>query len=176
VLAALVPPESRAPSELREGTVEKVLRRVTGRDSAGILVSGEPDVLVRFARCCSPLPGDEIVGFITRGRGITVHRRGCTKGLDLDPERRVKVEWESGAKVARPVCLRVLTANRPGILAEVGQTFSKCGINIEEANCRAAESDRATNLFSFTITDLGALKAVIRALQKVKGVLSVERV
>ena len=88
----------------------------------------------------------------------------------------MKVEWDAGAKVPRSVCLRVITANRPGILAEVGQTFSKCGVNIEEANCRAAEAERALNLFSFTITDLGALKNVIRQLQKVKGVVSVERV
>ncbi|MFO0601891.1 MAG: bifunctional (p)ppGpp synthetase/guanosine-3',5'-bis(diphosphate) 3'-pyrophosphohydrolase [Polyangiales bacterium] len=177
VVRALVPPESKAPPPaIAEGTVEKVIRKVTGRDSNGILVSGEPDMLVRFSKCCSALPGDEIVGFITRGRGITVHRRSCPRSLELDPERKVKVEWDTNAKVPRSVCLRVITANRPGILAEVGQTFSKCGVNIEEANCRAAEAERALNLFSFTTTDLGALKNVIRQLQKVKGVVSVERV
>jgi GTP pyrophosphokinase len=176
VVRALAPPEQKAPDAIKEGTVEKVIRKVTGRDTNGIMVSGESDVLVRFSKCCSPLPGDEIVGFITRGRGITIHRRACAKSLDLDPERKVKVEWDAGAKVPRPVCLRVITANRPGILAEVGQTFQKCGLNIEEANCRAAEADRALNLFSFTVGDLSSLKTVIRQLQKVKGVLSVERV
>ncbi len=176
VVRVLAPPESKAPADIKEGAVERVIRKVTGRDSNGILVSGEPDVLVRFSKCCTALPGDEIVGFITRGRGITIHRRSCPKGLELDPERKVKVEWDAGAKVPRSVCLRVITANRPGILAEVGQTFSKCGVNIEEANCRAAEADRALNLFSFTTTDLSSLKNVIRQLQKVKGVLSVERV
>ncbi len=179
VVDSLVPPEARQsappPTDLRESFVERVTRRVTGRDTNGILVSGETDVLVRFAKCCSPLPGDEICGFITRGRGVTVHRRGCQKALDLDPERRVDVGWESGAKVARPVVLRVITANRPGILAEVGNTFSKNGVNIDEANCRAGD-DRAVNLFSFSITDLGGLKSLIRALLKLKGVLSVERV
>ena len=176
VVRTLAPPEQKAPADIKEGTVERVIRKVTGRDSTGILVSGEPDVLVRFSKCCSALPGDEIVGFITRGRGITVHRRQCPKSLELDPERKVNVEWDAGAKVPRSVCLRVITANRPGILAEVGQTFSKCGVNIEEANCRAAEADRALNLFSFTTTDLSSLKNVIRQLQKVKGVVSVERV
>lgn len=176
VVAVLAPPEEKPPSEIKEGAVEKVIRKVTGRDTAGILVSGESDILVRFARCCSPLPGDEIVGFISRGRGVTVHRRQCDKGLDIDPERKLNVSWSSGAKVARPVVLRVITANRPGILAEVGSTFSKCEVNIDEANCRTAEGDRAINLFTFTATDLSSLKNVIRALQKVKGVLSVERV
>jgi GTP pyrophosphokinase len=177
VIDSLVPPEQRAapPSELRESIVERVTRKVTGRDANGILVSGESDVLIRFGKCCSPLPGDEIVGFITRGRGVAVHRRGCEKALEMDPERRVDVSWEAGAKVPRPVCLRVTTANRPGILAEVGSTFSKSNINIDEANCRAGD-DRAVNLFSFSVSDLGSLKTVIRALQKVKGVLSVERV
>ena len=78
-------------------------------------------------------------------------------------------------KVARPVCLKIITANRPGILAEVGTTFSQSGVNIEEATCRAGD-DRAVNLFSFTVTDLTGLKLVIRALQKVSGVLEVERV
>jgi GTP pyrophosphokinase len=177
VVDSLVPHDQRAapPTELRESIVERVTRKVTRRDANGILVSGQSDVLIRFAKCCSPLPGDEIVGFITRGRGVAVHRRGCDKALDLDPERRVDVTWDAGAKVARPVCLRVITANRPGILAEVGSTFSKNSINIDEANCRAGD-DRAVNLFSFTIVDTTALKGVIRALQKVKGVLSVERV
>ncbi len=176
VVTTFVPPESKAPREIKEGTVERVIRRVTGRDTGGILVSGESDVLVRYARCCSPLPGDEIVGYVTRGRGITIHRRTCSKGMDTDPDRKVNVEWDAGAKVPRTICLRVITANRPGILAEVGQTFSKCGMNIDEANCRAAEADRALNLFSFTVSDLSGLKNVIRALQKLKGVLSVERV
>jgi guanosine-3',5'-bis(diphosphate) 3'-pyrophosphohydrolase len=177
VLDSLVPPDQRdkPPAQIRESLVERVTRKVTGRDAGGILVSGDSNVLVRFAKCCSPVPGDEIVGFITHGRGVSIHRRGCDKALDLDPERRVDVSWESGAKVARPVCLKVITANRPGILAEVGTTFSQIGLNIEEANCRAGD-DRAVNLFTFTITDLGSLKAVIRALQKVKGVLAVERV
>lgn len=175
-VAAISPPESKPPADITENVLEKVVRKVTGKDSAGILVSGHSDILVRFAKCCTPLPGDEILGFISRGRGITVHRRNCDKGLETDPERKVKVEWKSGAKVARSVCLRVITANRPGILADVGTTFSKCGMNIEEAICRAAERDRATNLFSFTVTDLNSLKGVIRSIQKLNGVLSVERV
>ncbi len=176
VVKLLAPPEDRLPTDIKEGTVEKVLRKVTRKDTAGILVSGENDILARYARCCSPLPGDEIVGFISRGRGVTVHRRSCDRSLEVDPERKVAVSWDAGAKVNRPVCLRVITANRPGILAEVGSTFQRSGVNIEEAVCRAAEADRATNLFNFSTSDLSSLKTVIRALQKVKGVISVERV
>jgi guanosine-3',5'-bis(diphosphate) 3'-pyrophosphohydrolase len=167
------PPSSVA---LREGRIESMFRRVTGRATGGIKLNGMDDVLVRYAKCCNPLPGDEIIGFITRGRGVTVHRRGCPKAFDTDPERRVEISWDSKAKINRAVQLRVTTANRPGILATVGQTFSGQGINISEANCRASDDGRAINVFTFDCTDLGQLKSVMRALQKVEGVMGVDRV
>ena len=109
-----------APS-LREGRIEHFVRRMTGRDARGLKVSEIDDILVRYARCCNPLPGDEIVGFITRGRGITVHRRDCAKAFETDPERRVAVTWDSRVKSNRSVQLKVLTANRPGVLARMGK-------------------------------------------------------
>jgi GTP pyrophosphokinase len=170
------PVSSQPPADLREGRLESIVRRVTGRASSGIKVSGIDDVLVRYAKCCNPLPGDQIIGFITRGRGVTVHRRDCTKAFDTDPERRVEISWDSKAKINRPVQLRVTTANRPGILATVGQTFSGQGINISQANCRASDDGRAINVFTFDCSDTQQLKSVMRALQKVEGVVGVDRV
>ncbi len=169
-------PDSEPPRELRTGTFEKFVRRVTGRDQSGIRVSGEDDVLVRYARCCSPLPGDAIIGFITRGRGVTVHRRECRKALDMDPDRRIDVSWDTKAKVQRPVQLCVTTTNKPGILATVSQTFSSQSINISEANCRADDDGHARNVFTFNCTDLSQLKSVIKALQRVSGVVEVSRI
>jgi GTP diphosphokinase / guanosine-3',5'-bis(diphosphate) 3'-diphosphatase len=171
--SAEAPPSS---ADLREGRIESMFRRVTGRATGGIKLNGVDDVLVRYAKCCNPLPGDQIIGFITRGRGVTVHRRGCPKAFDTDPERRVEISWDAKAKINRPVQLRVTTANRPGILATVGQTFSGQGINISEANCRASDDGRAINVFTFDCTDLTQLKSVMRALQKVEGVMGVDRV
>ncbi len=165
-----------APAAVREGLVERVVRRITGKDEGGIRLSGIDDILVRYARCCNPLPGDEIMGFITRGRGITVHRRGCAKGFEADPDRRVEISWDSKAKINRPVQLKVVTANRPGILATVGSTFHGMNVNITEANCRADPDGRAVNMFTFEIGDLNQLKGVMRALTKVQGVVSVERI
>jgi GTP pyrophosphokinase len=167
---------SLPPDSLREGRIESIVRKVTGKAQGGIKLSGIDDVLVRYAKCCNPLPGDQLIGFITRGRGVTVHRRGCPKAFDTDPERRVEISWDSKAKINRPVQLRITTANRPGILATVGQTFSGQGINISEANCRAGEDGRAVNVFTFDCSDLGQLKNVMRALQKVEGVVGVDRV
>ena len=138
-------------------------------------MNGVDDVLVRYARCCNPLPGDAIIGFITRGRGVTVHRRECQKAFDTDPERRVEVSWEADSKINRPVQLKVTTLNKPGILANVSQAFSAQKINISEANCRAGDDGRACNIFTFPCADLSQLKSVMRALTKVKGVVEVER-
>lgn len=167
---------SEPPASLRTGRIEQFVRKATGKDVGGIKVSGIDDVLVRYAKCCNPLPGDAIIGFITRGRGVTIHRRECQKAFDTDPERRVDVSWDSKAKINRPVQLRVTTANKPGILATVSQTFSAQKINISEANCRAGDDGRACNVFTFFVSDLTQLKNVMKALQKVGGVVGVERV
>ena len=166
---------SAPPPSIREGRIESLVRKVTGKDNHGILLNGIDDVLVRYTKCCNPLPGDEIVGFITRGRGVTVHRRACPKAFDTDPERRVEIQWDARAKINRPVQLRVVTANRPGILATIGQTFHEQGINISEATCRAGDDGRAANTFTFLCSDLAQLKGVIRQLQKIQGVVAVDR-
>jgi GTP diphosphokinase / guanosine-3',5'-bis(diphosphate) 3'-diphosphatase len=169
-------PDSDVPrADLKEGTFEKLVRRVRGRDQSDITVSGIDNVLVRYAKCCNPLPGDPVIGFITRGRGVTVHRRECQKAFDTDPERRIDVNWDSDSKINRPVQLRVTTLNTPGILADVSQAFSSQKINISEANCRAGDDGRACNVFTFPVSDIQQLKGVIRALQKVRGVVEVER-
>jgi guanosine-3',5'-bis(diphosphate) 3'-pyrophosphohydrolase len=168
--------EGEAPISLRSSRIETFVRKVTGRDQAGIKVSGIDDVLVRYAKCCNPLPGDAIIGFITRGRGVTIHRRECMKAFDTDPERRIEVSWDSKAKINRPVQLSVVTTNKPGILATVSQTFSKEEINITEANCRSGDDGRARNVFTFNCTDLSQLKNVMKALQKVSGVVEVSRI
>jgi guanosine-3',5'-bis(diphosphate) 3'-pyrophosphohydrolase len=180
IIKAVAPPDeqgqdSKPPAGLREGRLAGLVRKVIKRDEGAIRINGIDDVLVRYAKCCTPLPGDDIVGFITRGRGVTIHRRGCSKAIDMDPERRVEITWDSKARINRSVQLRVVTANQPGILANVGQTFMAQGINISEANCRASDDGRAVNLFSFVCQDLQELKKVMKALQKVKGVVVVER-
>ncbi len=181
VLHTVAPPSEdgkagEAPESIREGRLAGFVRKiVNGDDAGGIRLNGIDDVLVRYAKCCNPLPGDDILGFITRGRGITIHRRGCTKAFDTDPERRVEIQWDAKAKINRTVQLKVVTQNRVGILATVGSTFSAQGINITEANCRAGDDGRAVNIFTFMCSDLSQLKNVMRALQKVAGVVAVER-
>jgi GTP pyrophosphokinase len=161
-----------------ESMLKSLIRKVTTRrtSGSGIKVAGEEDILVRFAKCCSPLPGDPIVGFITRGRGVTVHRRDCDKGLDLDPERRVEVEWDGASKAQHEVAIQVLCTNKPGLLAHISQSFTDQGVNISQAHCRATDDGRAVNTFHALVRDLDQLKQVIRSLSRIKGVFSVDRV
>jgi GTP pyrophosphokinase len=162
--------------EFKEGALERLVRKVQRKDHGGIRVSGSDEVLIRYAKCCNPVTGDAIIGFITRGRGVTVHRRECVKAFDSDPQRRVEVSWSSHSKITRPVSLRVRTENEPGILANVTQAFSAQHINISEANCRASKDGTACNVFTFMADDVTQLKALMKELDKVRGVVQVERV
>jgi GTP diphosphokinase / guanosine-3',5'-bis(diphosphate) 3'-diphosphatase len=164
------------PSSIKENVVARAVRKVIGRDEGAIVLNGIDDVLVRYAKCCNPIPGEDILGFITRGRGITVHRRGCGKAFDSDPERRVEITWDAKAKINREVQIRVTATNKPGILGDVGQTFNDLKINVIEANCRASDDGRAISLFTFNCSDMAKLRDVMRALGKVKGVTTVERI
>jgi GTP pyrophosphokinase len=168
-------PSPSSPSGLFS-TVSDIARRVVGRKSSGVTIGGIDDVLVRFARCCNPVPGDAIVGFITRGRGVTVHQSGCEKARATDPERRVDVSWDVKGDFKRAVTLRVMTVDRPGLLADMSQIFSKKGVNISQANCRVTGDDRAVNTFECVISDLKQLNDLIRSIEKLTGVHSVERV
>ncbi len=157
--------------------VSGIARKVVGRRSSnGIIIDGIDDVLVRFGRCCNPVPGDSIVGFITRGRGVTVHTGNCEKALATDPERRIDVTWDVRGDFKRPVTLRVLTADRTGLLADISQTFSKRNVHILQANCRATGDDRAVNTFEVTVSDVKQLNELIRSIERLQGVHSVARV
>jgi GTP pyrophosphokinase len=150
--------------------------RAPAPSSSGIRVSGQGDVLVRFAGCCAPLPGDEISGFVTRGRGVTIHSRECDKIFALDPERRIDVQWDAAAGVPRRVKVRITSVDRPGILAAVTKSISSAGINIDEARVNTTPEQRAVSSFDVWVKDVRTLNAVMKEIERIKGVLSVERV
>jgi GTP pyrophosphokinase len=176
LLQKLLPPEKLAapPPTPEPSRLTEIFRKVARRPAGGVRISGIDDVLVRFGRCCNPVPGDPIVGFITRGRGVTVHTIGCEKALTQDPARRVDVTWDVKGDFKRLVSVKVVTRDRPGILAKVSQTFSEAGINIASANVRA-HGDRAVLSFEVSVQDLKQLTSVMRSIQRIDGVHSVER-
>ncbi len=143
--------------------------------SAGIRVSGQPDVLVRFGKCCGPLPGDDVVGFVTRGRGVTVHVKDCPKAFELDPDRRIDVEWEPDAKAPWKIRMRVLSTDRPGLLAKVTKTISAAGVNIGAARVTTSPDQMAVQTFDLWVNDVETLNSVMRDISRINGVASVER-
>ena len=176
VMEAIIPSETEERESLRPGFIERTVQRVSkSSDGSGIRIQGIDNMLVRFAQCCNPVPGDAVTGWITRGRGVSVHRRGCARVLELDPERRVQVSWADDVNVDLPVSLRVMTDDRSGILASVSSVFSSNGVSISEASCLSKDG-RAENMFHFRVGDLERLREIMRGVAKLQGVIDVERV
>lgn len=151
----------------------------TKKTGSLIKVDGMNDVLVRFGKCCNPIPGDPIVGFITLGRGIAIHRSDCAKVYELDQDRRIDVEWSShsntvdGSRTAR---LRVVTRDVPGLLKEMSEVFATHGMNILNAQVRTTKDLKAICLFDVNVKNTSHLSEVTSALMKLKGVIAVSRV
>jgi len=174
VLGRLLPPEQLEQRAGRdEGALRKLFRRMSGQ--GGVRVSGVEDVLVRFGRCCDPLPGERILGFITRGRGVTVHAIDCPRVLESDPHRRVEVVWESGANGIRPVNLEVVCVDQPGMLAAITRSISSAGVNISRAQVQSTPDKQAVNSFEVMVGTADQLNRVIRAIGRLRGVIRVSR-
>jgi GTP pyrophosphokinase len=145
----------------------------------GVRIRGVDDLLVRFARCCNPLPGDPIVGFITRGRGLTVHARDCltVAKSGLDRERIINVEWDVAEPGQRPVRVAVyIGRDRPGLLAEITGAISSRNGNITKAEVTVTDDRRGINHFVIEVADLSQLQDIIGAIREVRDVINVERV
>ncbi|MCH7569925.1 MAG: bifunctional (p)ppGpp synthetase/guanosine-3',5'-bis(diphosphate) 3'-pyrophosphohydrolase [Deltaproteobacteria bacterium] len=177
VLMKLLPPEKLDGGRKRtEGALGRLFRLV-GRQKRdrGVKVKGAGDVLVRFARCCHPLPGEEIIGFITLGRGVTVHVSSCSAVLESDPHRKVEVNWEEEGQTPRSIKIEVSCIDRPGLLAAISSAITSAEVNIARAHVRTFRDQKATNSFEIMITNTDQLKRVLRSISKVKGVNKVIR-
>jgi GTP pyrophosphokinase len=153
-------------------------RQPTGSSSTyGITVEGVDDVMLRMAKCCRPVPGDPIVGYVSLGRGITIHRDDCpnTAALRKDPERFVRVHWEGDHATAFKVELQVDAWDRHRLLEDLSRTFAEGGINIVEARCIVSKP-MVQNRFVIEVADTQALKSTIGKLRNIEGVFDAYRV
>ncbi len=178
VLAHLLPAEvlDQGQPTQEEGALRRLFRMVRRQTPGGVRVSGVEDMLVRFGKCCDPLPGERILGFITRGRGVTVHSIDCPRVLESDPQRRVEVVWDDAAQVALlPVTVEVTCVDEPGLLAAMSKAISGAGVNISRAQVKSVPDKHAINTFEVMVGDATQLNRVIRALGKVRGVTRVAR-
>ena len=177
LLVRLVPPDSlreKAP----EGTVASVVRRVLGAGEEKIKVKGFDDLMVFRARCCNPIRGEKIVGYVTRGKGVSVHSATCPNVVNLlyDPERRIDVEWDKSDAVARyTVKLTMEVEDRKGLLAAVSAKIAGINTNIKNMEARTGDAQNARIDVTIEISDLKHLEKVIKSLKGVEGVLGVER-
>jgi len=169
-------PKSDAEDE-NESIFNKIIGRVKKRKSGeGVIVKGVDDILIRFGKCCQPVAGDSITGYITRGYGVTVHRTNCVNAMKMSPERQIDVEWDTKFAETYPVKIQIRSYDRVGLLADVAATISKQGANILSANTKTDENKTVDSLFTLAVDNTGHLKQVLSALKKVKHVLDVRRV
>jgi GTP pyrophosphokinase len=178
VLARLVGQEGlreKQPESALATTIKRVLR--TG-DEQKIKVRGVDDVMVFRARCCNPIRGERIVGYITRGKGVSVHSATCANVLNLlfDPERRIDVEWDKSADaLPYTVRLKISVEDRRGILADVSSRIADINTNIRDVEASTSEDHRGSMRVTVEISDLRHLERVMKAIKNVEGVLAVER-
>ncbi|HZD40092.1 MAG TPA: TGS domain-containing protein, partial [Terriglobales bacterium] len=177
VLAKLVAPDKLETGlKKSDGALESLFRLVSKQKRGlGIRVKGVDDVLVRFALCCHPLPGERIVGFITRGRGVTVHTVSCPTVLESDPHRKIDVSWEATEQSPRPVKIEVTCVDQPGLLAAISSAITSAEANIARAQVRTFSSQRAINTFEVMIKNSEHLNRVLQNIAKVEGVYKAVR-
>ena len=189
ILARLVPPDEAhtvsgqnpPPEDGGSNGLTSVVRRVFGSDTSAIKVKDHDDLLVYRARCCNPIRGEEIEGYVTRGKGVAVHSRSCSNVVNLmfEPERRIAVEWGRDAatpnwQAGYPVKLAVYCDNRPGMLKQIATVISDANTNIQNIEAKTAE-EHATVEIVADIADLKHLERIVTGVRKIPGVRDVQR-
>ncbi|MSS63426.1 RelA/SpoT family protein [Velocimicrobium porci] len=184
--------EEQRKTQRKQITEAKVLETITeakenrppsvAKSKSGIIVEGINDVAVRFSKCCSPVPGDEIVGFVTRGRGVSIHRTDCVNIIHLpeeDRKRLIEAEWSAAEADSKNELyeaeIRIYTTNRLGMITDISKTLSENKIDVTSMNVRTSKQQKATITVGFEINGVEHLKMVIKKLRKIEGVIDIER-
>ncbi len=153
----------------------KRVRKKANKDNA-VIVDGMDDLLVRLARCCNPIPGDPIIGYITRGRGITIHTIGCSRADAGDVGRQIDVEWNSEFSFKHPVNIRVITHDKPGILSQISKNINNIDVNIRSALAKSLPDRKGSFIFEVEVKDYSELLKTISIIESIEEVISVHRV
>ena len=161
--------------ESQKGALQSLLNRFRPRSESPVLISGENGMMVAYAKCCAPLPGEPVTGFITRGRGITIHRSTCGQLTGMDPERRIAVEWAGNNEAKHSGEIEIYCDDRPGMLANITKVCEKAKINIQRAEAKGLPDHKAVCTLQVSVRDVGELSGLIRFVEQIKGVDSVHR-
>jgi guanosine-3',5'-bis(diphosphate) 3'-pyrophosphohydrolase len=163
--------------EVDESIFNKLMGRVRKKKpKAGVLVKGVDDILIKFGKCCQPVPGDSIVGYITRGFGVTVHRTNCVNALRMNPERQIEVAWSEHVTETYPAKIRIISQDRMGLLADLVGNITKFGANILNAKTETRENKMVDSFFTIAVEDTTHLEKILAAVKKVKHVHEVKRI
>jgi GTP pyrophosphokinase len=175
VLKALFPDRETTPPTRPDSALRRIAARIRP-SSRGVRIQGVDNLMVRYSGCCQPVPGDDVIGYITVGRGISIHRADCANVLYLsqDPDRRVDIRWTAEKGDTRLVKIHIGAVDRRGLLSDIAKAITNTGTNIQNADVR---SDKAgmKGEFVVEVEDRPHLEKVLRSVNQVKGVLSVER-
>lgn len=176
VIDKLFPPPAEDPEDLGEGFIQRLVDRARSTVK-GVSVQGEGNMMINFARCCQPIPGDGIIGYITRGRGVTVHRSDCANVLGMlhEEDRFVEVSWNTDKDQSFLVGIIIQARDRSNLLADIGRAISASSTNIQAANMNV-HGGNADGQFIIEVRNLQHLQKVVKSLERVKGVERVERV
>jgi len=163
-------------SETKTNILKKLVKRHKKKDSTGIIVKGLDDILVRFSKCCNPLPGDPIIGYITQGQGVTIHRKGCLNVMKMSQERHIEVQWSDSDTESYPASIKVKTDDRFGLLADIAAVISKYKSNILNAQSETRETGLGLFYFTFLVESSEQLRKIMSDIRKVKKVTDVKRI
>ena len=167
-------PETQAD---RASILEKLISRVRKKKpKAGVLVRGVEDILIKFGKCCQPVPGDSISGYITQGYGVTIHRASCVNALRSSPDRQIEVEWNTESSESYPAKIEVVSQDRMGLLADLVGNISKLGANILHASSDTQDNQMVESHFTINVQDTEHLDRVLSAVRRVKHVQDAKRV
>ncbi|MGA7276403.1 MAG: ACT domain-containing protein, partial [Desulfocapsaceae bacterium] len=185
LVKALNPPEMRherehAPSEmtpeqLAEAMVSTQHRSGSNRSGSAISIDGIDDMLAKVSQCCNPVPGDPIVGFITTGRGVSVHKSDCANLLSSDPQRWIEVYWNNPENQNYRAQIQVTASNSRGIFADISSAIGVDNASIVEISAHITPEDRAEFSIALEVKDLEHLQLVLKHLRQMEGVISVRR-
>jgi len=168
----------RKENNIADQVVTKQRRPHVGHGDEAVVVRGYTDMVVRLAKCCNPLPGDEIIGYITRGRGVSVHRADCSNinDVDFEPDRRIEVAWSSEETARYTVEIQIVGHDQPGLLAEISQLLFSLGYSISAINARSTKNKEYSINLKIEVAAMRDLEALMEKLRQVPSVTDVFRV
>ncbi|NOX33556.1 MAG: bifunctional (p)ppGpp synthetase/guanosine-3',5'-bis(diphosphate) 3'-pyrophosphohydrolase [Deltaproteobacteria bacterium] len=169
-------PELEKQEAKKGSLLQKLVGKRKKKGSTGIIVKGLHDILVRFSKCCNPLPGDPIIGYITQGQGVTIHRKGCLNVMKMSNERQIEVQWSDDFTESYPASIKVRTDDRFGLLADIASVISKYKSNILNAKTETRETGAGLFYFTILVESTDQLRKIMSDIRKVKKVIDVKRV